>query len=76
VLREKDRVIGMGDPVLRNYERVTFDKELIHVQGKPMAAFLSPGHPLLDATIDCILERYRELLKRGAVLVDKENRNE
>jgi hypothetical protein len=29
-----------------------------------------PGHPLLDATIDLILERYRTLLKQGAVLVD------
>jgi len=35
-----------------------------------MAAFLCPGHPLLDATIDLILERYRDLLKRGALLVD------
>ncbi len=26
-------------------------------------------HPLLDATIDLILERYRQLLRRGAVLV-------
>lgn len=35
-----------------------------------MAAFLCPGHPWLDATLDLILERHRELLKRGAVLVD------
>ena len=27
-------------------------------------------HPLLDATIDLVLERYRDLLKRGAMLVD------
>jgi hypothetical protein len=29
-----------------------------------------PGHPLLDATMDLVLERYRDLLKRGALLVD------
>src|SRR5260370_36668151 len=38
--------------------------------GKPLAAFVCPGHPLLDATIDLVLERYRDLLKRGAVLID------
>lgn len=35
-----------------------------------MAAFVCPGHPLLDSTIDLILERHRDLLRRGAVLVD------
>ena len=33
----------------------------------------APRHPLLDATIDLILERYRDLLKRGAVLVDPDD---
>ncbi len=36
-----------------------------------MAAFVCPGHPLLDSTIDLILERHRDLLRRGAVLVDE-----
>lgn len=69
-IRNRDRLIGTGEPVLPRYERVTFEKELITVSGKPLAAFLCPGHPLLDATIDLILERYRELLKQGAVLLD------
>jgi hypothetical protein len=68
-IRQRDRQIGIGEPVLTRYERVCFEKEHISVPGKPMAAFLAPGHPLLDATIDLILERYRELLKRGALLV-------
>lgn len=68
-VRHRDRLIGRGDPMLSRYERVTFEKELITVPGKPLAEFLCPGHPLLDATIDLVLERYRELLKRGAVLV-------
>jgi len=70
-IRDRDRQIGVGEPVLSRYERITFEKELMTVAGKPMAAFVCPGHPLLDATIDLVLERYRDLLKRGAVLVDR-----
>jgi SNF2 family DNA or RNA helicase len=69
-IRYRDRQIGIGDPVLARYERITFEKDLISVQGKPLATFICPGHPLLDATIDIVLERYRDLLKCGAVLVD------
>jgi len=29
------------------------------------------GHPLLDAVVDLTLERHRDLLRRGAVLVDE-----
>ena len=39
--------------------------------GQPLAAFVCPGHPLLDSVIDLTLERHRDLLKRGAVLVDE-----
>jgi len=70
VIRSRDRQIGTGRPVLPRYERVTFHKELISVPGKPLASFVCPGHPLLDATIDVVLERYRDLLRRGVVLVD------
>jgi len=70
-IRSRDRLIGVGAPVLPRYERVTFEKELLNVAGKPPAEFLCPGHPLLDATIDLVLERYRELLKRGALLIDE-----
>ena len=70
VVRTRDRAIGAGDPVLVRYERITFEKELINVPGNPLAAFLCPGHPLLDAVLDLILERYRSLLRQGSVLVD------
>jgi len=70
VVRNRDRVIGTRNPVLNHYERVTFHKELISVPGKPLAEFLCPGHPLLDSVVDLITERYRNLLKQGAVLVD------
>ncbi|MBC7252726.1 MAG: DUF3883 domain-containing protein [Actinobacteria bacterium] len=69
-IRNRDRVIGTREAVLPRYERITFEKELIGVEGKPPAAFVCPGHPLLEATLDLVLERYGELLRRGAVLVD------
>ena len=70
-VRSRDRQIGAGDPVLARYERVAFDKELIATPGQPLAAFVCPGHPLLDAVLDLTLERHRDLLKRGTVLVDE-----
>ena len=70
-VRNRDRLIGAGEPVLARYERVAFEKGLVAPQGQPLAAFLCPGHPLLDATIDLTLERHRDLLRRGAVLVDE-----
>src|SRR5437660_8294471 len=70
-VRNRDRVIGVGDPVLARYERIAFEKDLIAPPGEPLAAFVCPGHPLLDATLDLTLERNRDLLRRGAVLVDE-----
>lgn len=75
-IRNRDRQIGRGEPLLQRYQRVTFEKSLIAVPGKPLAAFVSPGHPLLDATIDLVLERYRDLLRCGAVLVDPNDESE
>jgi len=71
IVRQRDRLIGIGEPVMPRYERIAFEKELVALQGQPLAAFLCPGHPLLDAVIDLTLERHRDLLRRGAVLVDE-----
>jgi len=70
-VRNRDRLIGIGEPVLPRYERTAFEKALVAPQGQPLAAFVCPGHPLLDAVIDLTLERNRDLLKRGTVLVDE-----
>jgi hypothetical protein len=70
-VRNRDRLIGIGEPVLPRYERIAFEKSLIAPQGQPLADFVCPGHPLLDAVIDLTLERNRDLLKRGTVLVDE-----
>jgi len=70
-VRNRDRLAGIGEAVLPRYERIVFEKPLIAPQGQPLAAFICPGHPLLDATIDLVLERHRDLLLCGTVLVDE-----
>jgi len=69
VLKNRDRLIGRGDPVLDRYARVTFEKE--RIVGSPQAELIAPGHPLLDAVVDVVLERFQPLLQQGAVLVDE-----
>ena len=69
VLKHRDRLIGRGDPVLDRYARVTFEKTLVF--GQPQAELLAPGHPLLDAVVDVILERFQPLLGQGSILVDE-----
>jgi hypothetical protein len=75
-VRNRDRQLGMGEPVLRRYERIAFDKPLIAPRGQPLAAFVCPGNALLDATLDLTLERHRDLLRRGTVLVDERDPGE
>jgi superfamily II DNA or RNA helicase len=72
-VRNRDRLIGTGEPVLARYERIVFEKPLVAPQGQPLAAFVCPGHTLLDSVIDLILERHRDLLRRGTVLVDEKD---
>ena len=71
-IRDRDRQTGTSAaPVLAKYERVTFEKELTRPEGKPKADLLAPGHPLLDAVTDLIIERYGTLLKQGTMLADR-----
>jgi superfamily II DNA or RNA helicase len=67
-IRERDRQIGSGAPIQKKYERICFEKSLINQQ--PVAAFVCPGHPLLEAVISIIREQYDHLMKQGAILVD------
>jgi SNF2 family DNA or RNA helicase len=62
--------------ILRQYERIVFEKERIIVPGKPPATLICPGHPLLDVTIDLVLEQHRGLLKEGTILVDPTDNSE
>lgn len=68
-IRERDRQIGAGSPVQKKYERICFEKSKVNQQ--PVATFVCPGHPLLDAVISIVRERYDHLMKQGAVMVDE-----
>jgi hypothetical protein len=67
------RQLGVGMAVRRDYHRICFEKALRSVAGKPQAEFVSPGHPLLDAMVDLTLERYRDVMRQGAILVDEKD---
>ncbi len=43
-IRERDRHIGMGAPVLKRYERICFEKDKVDQQ--PRAELVCPGSPL------------------------------
>lgn len=78
ILRERDRQITGRNrrdqsPVLRAYERVCFTKESVRLEDRPsapMGIMLHPGHPLMLAASDVILEQNANLLRQGTVLVD------
>jgi len=68
----KDHSLGA---VSTKYERICFEKALIHARPDatrptPSAVFVCPGHPLLDALLGLMLERERDTLKRGGILID------
>ena len=67
-IRERDRQIGTGAPIQKQYERICFEKSQINQQ--PVAAFVCPGHPLLEAVISLIREQYEQIMRQGAILVD------
>jgi superfamily II DNA or RNA helicase len=77
-IRERDRrITGRNrreqEPVLRRYERVCFTREAIQPLDKPgisRAVLMHPGHPLMLALSDLILEQHANLLRQGAILVD------
>ncbi|MDE0136609.1 MAG: helicase-related protein [Acidimicrobiaceae bacterium] len=71
-VRQRSRAVAAaGAPaVLERYTRITFDKDLTERRGAPDADLLAPGHRLLDVVVDLTLERHRDQIRRGAVLVD------
>jgi hypothetical protein len=77
-LRERDRLITGRNrrdlaPVLKRYERVCFTKDAVRPTDRPGLAFASmihPGHPLMLALSDVLLEQHANLLRQGTILVD------
>lgn len=70
VLRDRDRLIGAGAPVLRSYERGTFERHLMRRPGEVTADLLAPARPLMDAVLDLTIEQLRPAVKHGAVLIE------
>jgi len=70
-IRNRGDALARGYKVLHKYERVTFEKELIQPPGKPRAEFICPGHALLDATMDLVMDRNKDVFPKGSILVDE-----
>lgn len=68
---ERARRLPGSSGISNVYERITFEKSLRSVKGKPPATFFYPGHPVVDAAGQLVLERCGENLVRGAALVDE-----
>jgi superfamily II DNA or RNA helicase len=77
-IRERDRrLTGRNrreqEPILKRYDRVAFTRDALQPNEKPglaRAVLMHPGHPLMMALTDMILEQHQNLLRRGAMLVD------
>jgi superfamily II DNA or RNA helicase len=78
-IRDRDRVITGRNrrdqsPVLKRYERVCFTKEAVRPAERPglaLASLIHPGHPLMLALSDVLLEQNANLLRQGTILVDR-----
>jgi len=68
--------VSLRNRLSKRYRHICFEKTQAHLGGKPRAEFIYPGHPLLNHTIDLILEADRDLLKKGCILVDENNLSE
>jgi superfamily II DNA or RNA helicase len=77
-IRERDRRITgrnrrEAEPVLKRYGRICFERTAIQPIDKPgleRAVLVHPGHPLMLAITDMLLEQHANLMRQGAVLVD------
>ena len=76
-IRERDRQISGRNrrnmnPVTTKYERICFDKQFVRLASReaPVASFIHPGHPLMLAVTDLMLEAHRKKLKQGSVMLD------
>ena len=62
---------GWAIPIQTKYERICFEKEQVGLN--PRGELITPGHPLLEATISLTKERHGYVLNQGAVLVDTQD---
>jgi superfamily II DNA or RNA helicase len=70
-VRSRQREAAVGAPIQTVYERVTFDKDRVDIDGNAIRADLvTPGHPLLDALIHTVLDQYGDTLTSGTTFID------
>ena len=71
-VRSRHREILAGGHIQTEYERVTFDKSGVVVEGNALRADLvCPGHPLLSGLVSTIQDKYADALSSGVTLVDE-----
>jgi superfamily II DNA or RNA helicase len=71
-VRSRHREILAGGHIQSEYERVTFDKGGVVVEGNAIRADLvCPGHPLLSGLVSTIHDKYVDTLSSGVTLVDE-----
>jgi superfamily II DNA or RNA helicase len=71
-VRSRHREILAGGHIQTEYERVTFDKSGVIVDGHALRADLvCPGHPLLSGLVSTIHDKYSDTLSSGVTLVDE-----
>ena len=69
ILKERDRLIGRGDPVLDRYARDHLRQDADH---RPAAGRTRRAGPSAARRhVDVVLERFQPLLQQGGVLVDE-----
>ena len=57
--------------VLNKYERICFDPQYVHIDDDAREAdCIDTDHPLLRATLKCIIDKYSSHLKRGTFWID------
>ena len=75
-VQESQQLDGYPEPILPRYQRVCFDKKYCSVEGKPLADLICPGHPLMEAVIACIMEKYGNLLQEGTIYINENDPGE
>lgn len=71
-IKDQDRIIGRGVPVVGTYSRIAFDRPYVRVKGHAAdATLMHPGHPLLAAMLSLIGDRHGDALRHGAILIDR-----
>ena len=71
-IKDQDRLIGRGVPVVNTYSRIAFDRRSVRVEGHAAdATLMHPAHPLMAAMLSLIGDRHGDTLRHGAVLVDR-----